>query len=102
LVDLVLLPADAALPGVGEIITILVNGWLLGREYFEMAARRHLSRTAADALRRHHWSGIFLAGLVVSILTVIPIANLIAPLLGAAFMIYIYRHYSHKERPAKG
>jgi CysZ protein len=102
LVDLVLLPADVAVPGVGELATVLANGWLLGREYFEMAARRHLSRTAADALRRHHSGGVFLAGLIISILTVVPIANLIAPLLGAAFMVHIFKRYTHEEPPAQG
>ena len=102
LVDLMLLPADVAAPGVGELATILANGWLLGQEYFELAARRHLSRTAADALRRHHWGGVFAAGVIISVLTVVPVANLIAPLLGVAFMVYIFKHYSHEERPAKG
>ena len=100
LVDLVLLPADAAVPGVGELATVLVNGLLLGRGYFELVARRHLSRTAADALRRRHWSGVFLAGLIISVLTTVPIANLIAPLFGAAFMVHIFKRYWHQEHPA--
>jgi CysZ protein len=100
LVDLALLPADAAVPGVGELVTILANGWLLGRGYFELVARRHLSRTATDALRRRHWGGVFGAGVIISVLTVVPIANLIAPLLGAAFMIHLFKRYRRKEHPA--
>lgn len=100
LVDLVLLPADAAVPGVGELVTILANGLLLGRGYFELVARRHISRTAADALRRRHWSGVFAAGVIISVLTVVPIANLIAPVLGAAFMVHLFERYWHKEHPA--
>jgi CysZ protein len=100
LVDLALLPADAAVPGVGELVTILANGWLLGRGYFELVARRHLSRTATDALRRRHWGGVFGVGVIISVLTVVPIANLIAPLLGAAFMIHLFKRYRRKEHPA--
>ncbi len=50
--DLLLLPADAFLPGIGQIATIVVNGFLLGREYFELAALRHVSRKAAEALQQ--------------------------------------------------
>jgi CysZ protein len=100
LVDLALLPADTVMPGVGELATVLANGWLLGRGYFELVARRHLSRTAADALRQRHWSGVFVAGVILSVLTVVPIANLMAPLLGAAFMVHLFKRYWRKERPA--
>jgi CysZ protein len=99
LVDLALLPVDIAVPGIAEIATILVNGWLLGREYFELVALRHMSRSAADALRRRHGGGVFWAGVVISVLTVVPLVNLMAPLFGAAFMVHMFKRYSHEERP---
>jgi uncharacterized protein involved in cysteine biosynthesis len=37
---------------------------------------------------------------IISVLTVVPIANLIAPLLGAAFMIHLFKRYRRKEHPA--
>ena len=43
---------------IGEVGAVLVNGWLLGREYFELVALRHMSPRAADALRRRHGSAI--------------------------------------------
>ncbi|MDE2135545.1 MAG: EI24 domain-containing protein [Alphaproteobacteria bacterium] len=100
LVDLALLPADVAAPGVAELATLLANGWLLGRQYFELVALRHLSRTAARALRRRHAGGIFLAGVIISILTVVPVADLLAPLFGAAFMVHMYKRYRREEHPA--
>ena len=99
LVDLLLLPADVALPGIAELVTVLVNGWLLGREYFEMVALRHLSRTAADAMRRRHSGGVFLGGVIISVLTLVPIADLITPLFAAAFMVHLFKRYWHEERP---
>jgi CysZ protein len=99
-IDAVLLPFDVTVPGLPELAAILINGWLLGREYFELVARRHLSRMAADALRRRHWSGVFLAGAIISVLTLVPVANLIAPLFGTAFMVHIFKRYWHKEHPA--
>lgn len=99
LVDLLLLPVDAFFPGGGEIVTVLANGVLLGREYFELAALRHLQRGAADALRRRNSGRIFAAGLIISILTVVPLANFIAPLFGAALMVHLFKRVS-KESPA--
>ncbi|HEY1711127.1 MAG TPA: EI24 domain-containing protein [Rhizomicrobium sp.] len=93
LVNLALLPFDIELPLIGEIAALLVNGWLLGREYFELAALRHMPEAAANALRRQHGSAVFLAGLVISILTVIPIANLFAPLFGSAFMVHLFKRF---------
>ncbi|MDE1939183.1 MAG: EI24 domain-containing protein [Alphaproteobacteria bacterium] len=99
LVDLALLPVDISVPGIAEVATILVNGWLLGREYFELVALRHMSRSAADALRRRHWGGVFWAGVIISLLTVVPLVNLMAPLFGAAFMVHMFKRYTHEERP---
>ena len=100
LVDVLMLPADVAVPGIAEFATVLVNGWLLGREYFELVALRHLKRSAADALRRRHSGSIFWAGLVISVLTLVPIINLIAPLFAASFMVHLFKRYSHEDRPA--
>ena len=62
LINVALLPVDVGVPGLSEIATILVNGWLLGREFFELASLRHLSRQQSDAMRRKYSGKIFLAG----------------------------------------
>jgi len=100
LADLALLPVDVAIPGIAELVTLLVNGWLLGREYFELVALRHFSRTATYALRRRHAGGVFLAGILISVLTAVPLANLFAPLIGTAFMVHVFKRYEHEDRPA--
>lgn len=96
LVDLLLLPADALLPGAGEVVTLIANGFLLGREYFELAALRHLSRGAADALRKRNPGRIFASGMIISVLTVVPFANFIAPLFGAALMVHLYKRLARE------
>jgi CysZ protein len=98
--DLLLLPLDAALPGIAETATILINGWLLGREYFELVALRHVSRRASQALRRRHKGAIFTAGVLIALLAVVPFVNFIAPLFATAFMVHLYKRYAHQERPA--
>jgi CysZ protein len=98
-VDLALLPADAAAPGIAEFVTLLANGWLLGREYFELVALRHMSRSAVAALRLRHRFGVFGGGMILSLLSAVPLVNLFAPLLGVAMMVHVFKRYSHEERP---
>lgn len=98
LLSLVLLPFNFLVPGFGTAASIAVNGWLLGREFFELAALRHLSMSAASALRRRHTGGVWLAGIVLAALAAVPFINFFAPLFGAAFMVHLYKRYSHEER----
>jgi CysZ protein len=98
--NLGLLLVDAELieiPAVPELLTVLANGWLLGREYFELAALRHMSRGAANSLRRRHGGTVFVGGTIISLLSSVPLVNLIAPVFGAAFMVHMFnRLKDHK------
>jgi CysZ protein len=98
-VTLALLPFDLILPGLGSAASLAANGWLLGREYFELAGLRHLSPRAVDAMRRRHGFAILGGGILVALLTYIPFADLIAPLFGAALMTHLFKFYQHQERP---
>jgi len=97
LADVVLLPADALFPGAAEVLTILVNGFLLGREYFELAALRHVSAKTADALRQRNWARVFIGGLLISALSAIPFADFFAPLFGAALMVHFYKRVAQEK-----
>jgi CysZ protein len=99
-VTLALLPFDVILPGLGSAASLAANGWLLGREYFELAGLRHMSASAVDAMRKRHGFAILGGGIVVALLTYIPFADLIAPLFGAALMTHLFKYYQHQERPA--
>ena len=98
LVNIVLLPVDIGVPGLTEFATVLANGWLLGREYFELAALRHLSRGESDAMRARYSTRIYAAGLLIAIMTAIPIVDLIAPFFGSALMAHLFKRLSHEER----
>jgi CysZ protein len=97
---LALLPVDVALPVLGSVASLVVNAGLLGREYFELAALRHLPRNEVDAMRKRHRLGIMGAGLVIAALAEIPIVNFVAPLYGAAFMVHVFKHFQHREGTA--
>jgi len=67
-----------------------LNGFLLGREYFTLAAMRHEGRTGARALAKRHRLTILAAGFLMAIPLTIPIMNLLIPILGAATFTHIY------------
>jgi uncharacterized protein involved in cysteine biosynthesis len=71
-------------------IVYVGNGYLLGREYYEMPAFRRLQRPMAKTLYRAHRGQFTLGGVLIAILSTIPIVNLIAPILATAFMVHLF------------
>jgi Uncharacterized protein involved in cysteine biosynthesis len=94
LVNLVALPLYLMLPGLNLVIFYTVNGYLLGREYFEMVAIRRLGRKEAAFLRRTKPLKPFLAGIVIAFLSTIPFVNLLVPVIASAFMVHVYQSMS--------
>jgi len=84
-------------PGVNIAAFFVVNGYLLGREFFEFAAMRHLPADAARALRRRHSLTVFLAGLLVAAFVAVPLLNLVAPLFAAALMMHLFKMLSASD-----
>lgn len=78
-------------PGVNVIVFFVANAYLLSREYFEMAAMRYHAPEEARQLRRKNATTIFIAGLLISPILMIPILNLIMPVFGTAFMVHLHR-----------
>jgi len=95
--DLLLLPLDFALPGLGELLSLIANGWLLGWEYFELAALRHLPVIEADRLRKSHGWQVWGGGIAIALLSEIPLLDLIAPLFGTALMVHLFHRLSRQE-----
>jgi CysZ protein len=86
------------LPVVNIALFWVVNGYLLGREYFELVALRHLPKADVQALRKRHRPRIFLAGVVVALFTTVPILNLLAPLFGTALMVHTYKNLAARRQ----
>jgi uncharacterized protein involved in cysteine biosynthesis len=80
--------------GAGFIVFFIATAWLLGREYFELAAMRFRSPAEAKALRRQNGAMVFVAGLFIAAFVSIPIVNLATPLFGMAFMVHIHKRLS--------
>jgi CysZ protein len=79
------------LAGLGIIILFLANAYLLGREYFELAAMRFRPPDEAKSMRKANATYIFLAGMVVAAFVSIPIVNLATPVFAMAFMVHVHK-----------
>jgi CysZ protein len=77
--------------GVGVIILFLANSYLLGREYFELAAMRFRAPHDAKALRKRNAPYIFLAGMVIAVFVSIPLVNLATPIFAMAYMVHVHK-----------
>jgi len=80
--------------GLGVIILFLANSYLLGREYFELAAMRFRPPREAKALRKTNAVYIFLAGMFIALFVSIPVVNLATPIFAMAFMVHIHKKVS--------
>ena len=73
-------------PGVGLVAWLGANAYLLGREYFELAAMRFHSAAQARALRRRHAGFVFVYGVMIAVFVAIPLVNLLTPLFATTLM----------------
>jgi CysZ protein len=78
-------------PVVNVVAWLGVNGYLLSREYFSLAAMRFRPEAEATALRRRHRGEVFLGGLLVAGLAALPFANLLTPLFATALFVHLHK-----------
>ena len=84
-------------PGVNIGAFFIVNGYLLGREFFEFAAMRFRPEAEAKALRRKYAGTVFLAGLVIAAFLAVPLLNLLTPLFAAAMMVHLHKMITRRD-----
>ena len=98
LVNILALPLYLALsfvPPLNAFVFYGVNGYLVGREYFELAASRRLPPQGVGELRRANKARVFLAGSLAALLLTVPLVNLVAPIIGVAAMVHILEKLRH-------
>jgi CysZ protein len=101
LLNLALLPAYLLLlvfPPLYLLVFYSVNGYLLGREYFELVAYRRIEERDADELRRACRGRVMLAGVAMAFMLTIPVFNLVAPIAATAFAVHLFEAL-RKGRP---
>lgn len=67
-----------------------LNGFLLGREYFQVTALRRSGPEGAKRLRRQNILTIWAAGVLMALPLTVPVLNLVIPVLGAATFTHLY------------
>jgi CysZ protein len=90
-INLLLLPVYLILmliPPTGLILYFAVNGYLVGREYFETVGLRRLTLPEAKLTRRQNRSVIWLDGILLMLFFSVPVLNLAGPTLGTAYMVH--------------
>ena len=78
-------------PPLGIFVFYCLNGYLLGREYFELVALRHIKMEDIPSIRQSNRWQLFLFGSVTTFLFTIPIINFLAPILGVTGMTHFFR-----------
>ena len=83
--------------GLGVVILFVANAYLLGREYFELAAMRFRPPHEAKKMRKAHAVYVFLAGMVIAAFVSVPILNFATPVFAMAFMVHIHKRVSDRR-----
>lgn len=78
------------IPPLNLVLFYLLNGYLLGREYFELVSLRRLALPESRSLRRRFRGKVILAGVVITFLLTIPLVNLVTPIIATAFMLHVF------------
>jgi len=83
--------------GVGLLSFFILNGYLLGREYFELAAMRHVSASDARILFQRNLPMVFVTGVIVAGFVAVPVLNILTPMFATAFMTRVCRRIRSRE-----
>lgn len=74
-----------------------LNGYLLGREYFELVAVRRTGAADGRRLRKIYRGRVLLAGVIVAIMLTLPVINLVMPLVATALMVHVFEELRRRS-----
>jgi CysZ protein len=83
--------------GVGFAASVIMNSYLLGREFFESVAGSHLGKKQAATLFYQKKIFIYSNGLLITLLSLVPIINVFMPVIALVHMIHIFHYINSKE-----
>jgi CysZ protein len=90
LLNVLALPLYIFFPVINIVVFFGINGYLIGREYFEAVASRRLEPALVKAMWRYYRVRLVIAGAIIAFLLSVPVLNLAAPLIGVAFMLHLF------------
>ena len=89
LLNVAALPLYIFVPGLNLVVYFVLNGGLIGREYFVLVAARRIEPQAQRDLRRRHSVCVFTAGCLIAVLLLVPGVNFVSPLFGTALFVHL-------------
>jgi len=95
-VNLVLLPLYLV-PGLNLALFYGANGYLVARGYFEPVALRRLAPRDMRAVFGRHRLQLWLAGVIITFITTLPILNLVVPIVATALMTHLLEDLRRAE-----
>jgi CysZ protein len=96
-INLIALPIYLLAPPISPIVFYALNGYLLGREYFDQIASRRLDRRQRQTIWLRYRGRLWSAGLLIAVIATIPLVNLIAPVIATEFMTHIFQDLRRRE-----
>jgi CysZ protein len=93
----VLLLALLFFPPVYAVAWLVVNGWLIGREYLELVAMRRISVRDTGRLRKQHGTETLVTGVVLAVMLPIPLFNMVLPVFATCVMIHRFHEWRGSE-----
>lgn len=97
-VNIAVLAVSLVFPPAFPFVYYGLNGYVLGREYFELAALRRMNLEAARPLRRRHRLYVTVCGAVIAAILSIPVVGWFMPVVATAFMVHMVE--TLRTRPA--
>jgi CysZ protein len=88
--NLLALPIYALIPLLNVALFLALNGYLFGREYFELVALRRVDPEQIRLVRHRFGGRIFAGGVIIAAMFAVPIVNVVAPVIATAFMIHVF------------
>ena len=85
-------------PPLNLFVFYMLNGYLLGREYFEIVAARRAGVQGVKRLRRAYRGRLFVAGVIIAFFLTLPLVNLVMPIIATAFMLHVFEVLRRRER----
>jgi CysZ protein len=83
--------------GIGFALSILLNSYLLGREFFESSAGYHLGKQKAKELGQQNKFSVYSGGFAITVMTLIPLLNLFVPIIAIVLMVHVYHGLNSKN-----
>jgi CysZ protein len=83
--------------GFGALALVVINAYLISREFFEMAAMRAMAPAEAKQLRKDNALAVFAAGFIPALIALVPIVNFMVPLFATSYFVHLFRQVNRSS-----